>query len=96
MFQLVRTSTAIGLGAAAGSRQVCGGICWGTAQSNMMGTVVLEFLDSPATTSATTYKVQQAVLGGAGASFVNRSWTDTDSSSYPRTSSTITVCEVKS
>lgn len=94
-YQLVRTSTAIGNGAAAGSRTVCGGVQWGTAQANVMGTVVIEFLDTPATTSATTYKVQMSALGGSGTAYCNQSFTDTDLSAFPRTSSTISVYEVK-
>jgi hypothetical protein len=50
-------------------------------------------LDSPATTSATTYKVQIRNVSG-GTAYVNRQVTDTDSTSFNRTASTITVMEV--
>lgn len=51
------------------------------------------FLDSPATTSATTYKVQ-ARTSGSGTIFINRSSNDADNSSLVRTVSTITVMEI--
>ena len=51
----------------------------------------MNFLDSPATTSATTYKVQ---AGGSSSVFVNMSSTDTDAANFGRQVSTITVMEV--
>lgn len=95
VLQLVRGSTAIGIGAAAGSRTVAGAVGFTGVQSNSLVTVVMEFLDSPATTSATTYKVQGALLGGTGSLFCNQSITDSNTATFPRTSSTISVCEVK-
>jgi hypothetical protein len=51
------------------------------------------YLDSPATTSATTYKVQVRT-GSAGTLYVNRSVDDTDSSQFGRSASSITVMEI--
>lgn len=51
------------------------------------------YLDSPATTSATTYKVQVRT-GSAGTLYINRSADDTDSSQFGRFASSITVLEV--
>ena len=52
------------------------------------------FLDSPNTTSATTYKMQIR-CGTSGNARVNKSYRDTDTTEYdPRVSSTITVMEV--
>ena len=52
------------------------------------------FLDSPNTTSATTYKMQIR-CATAGNATVNKSYRDTDTVDYdPRVSSTITVMEV--
>ena len=51
------------------------------------------YLDSPATTSATTYKVQARTSTG-GTIFVNRGSNDGDNSSTVRTVSTITVMEI--
>ncbi len=92
-FQLVRTSTAIGIGAAASNRtQIGSGIY--TAVGSTLGTVVLEFLDSPATASAVTYKVQ-AIANASANIYVNRSDTDTDTSAFHRGASMITAIEVK-
>lgn len=90
--QLVRNSTAIGNGATAGSRRVGFGQLQAATGNTFPG--VIAFLDSPATTSATTYKIQGALQTGVGTFFVNRSATDTDSASYPRVSSQITAIEV--
>jgi hypothetical protein len=49
-------------------------------------------LDSPATTSATTYKLEMKM--NSGTSFVNRSNADTDSAVFARYASTITVMEI--
>jgi len=56
----------------------------------------LTYLDSPATTSATTYKVQVSGLPSSSGwtTYVNRSYDDTDSSSFGRSASSITVMEI--
>lgn len=87
-----------------GSTQIAGGTAAGTrpsatfATNRSRGPVVQTFchLDSPATTSATTYKVQVATEGTAGAGVaVGRSdGSDGDSTALPRTASSITVIEV--
>jgi|LakMenE01Jun11ns_1017448.scaffolds.fasta_scaffold9908672_2 hypothetical protein len=59
-----------------------------------MGSMSMEFLDSPASTSALTYSVQISSGGGAGLVKINSSYTDTDSNSFARAVSTITVFEV--
>lgn len=53
----------------------------------------LNYLDSPATTSATTYTVQVA-CGNGGTVQVNRSNVDNSNTAYTRGASTITVMEV--
>ena len=90
--QLVRGSTAIAIGDAAGnrSRATAGGISNQNARS-----FSIAHLDSPATTSATTYKVQARVQIG-GNTYINRTIADTDvanDGSY-RVVSSITVMEV--
>lgn len=90
--QLVRDSTAIGNGATAGSRRVGFGQLNASTGSIYPGAIT--FLDSPATTSATTYKIQGALMTGSGTFTINRSPTDTDSASYGRVSSQITAIEV--
>ena len=91
--RLMRDSTAIAIGDAAGTRPRVTGqaILQGVASQT---SVPFVFLDSPATTSATTYKVQVRSDGGAGGDvFVNRNESDTDGT-RARTISTITVMEV--
>jgi hypothetical protein len=89
---LLRGSTQIAIGDTAGSRTrtTLGNL--GPAAADV-GNGNLMFLDSPATTSATTYKLQIR-CNVAGTSFVNRSSTDTDAATFTRTISTITVFEV--
>ncbi len=92
-FLLLRDSTPIFVGDAAGSRaQVSTG--GGNGSSATAEAVVISFLDSPATTSAVTYKIQ-----GRGRSvtsfYINRTDTDTNGSTFSRYASSIVVMEVK-
>ena len=92
--QLLRDSTAIDIGAASGGSPLAsltGSLFGGTALSIFTSPGTLVFLDSPATTSATTYKIQQRVNTGTG--FINRNGRD-NGSSDARTASTITVMEI--
>ena len=91
--RLVRGATAIGIGTAAGSRQGVGAAVNANNDTFPLS-VPLSFLDSPATTSATTYAVQVCRNGASGTVFVNRSDADTDGTQFGRYSSTITVFEV--
>ena len=92
--QLVRGSTAISIGAAAGSRRLASAAY--QSEDNVVhsqGPSSIMFLDSPATTSARTYKLQIASDGGTAV--VNRgASSDVDSTSGIRTGSSITVIEV--
>ena len=90
--QIVRDSTPIALGDTAGSRTSA---TFGSDVAGDVGqnSVSVLFLDSPATTSATTYKIQ-VQANTAGTVTVNRGYNDTDSSTRGRTVSTITVFEV--
>ncbi len=90
-FQLLRGSTAIAQGDAAGGRSQTSGQ-GAPAADYLMTNYNLSYVDGPATTSATTYKIQTRVTAGTG--YVNRTVTDTDSGVYPRGISTITVMEV--
>jgi hypothetical protein len=90
--RLVRGSTAINIGDAAGSRTpATNGIFEGEVTA--IGNASTNFLDAPATTSATTYKVQVRCNNG-GNSFINRSENDSDQGQNNRTTSTITVMEI--
>jgi hypothetical protein len=92
-FRLIRTSTSIGEGAAAGSRVTAIASDY-VNFANPSQQVSFHFLDSPATTSSTTYKVQW-ICSAAGTNYLNRSRSDTDSGAFFRTSSTITAMEIK-
>jgi hypothetical protein len=65
---------------------------WGIGQTVV--NVPLIYLDSPSTTSATTYSVQAKRGTASGTVWVNRSVTDTDAVGFARTASTITVMEI--
>jgi hypothetical protein len=92
-YQIVRDSTAIGNGAQ-GSRRLCHTAVRGSiGDANSSFVASGEFLDSPATTSATTYKIQWLVDGGTG--YINRDPTNNNNTSYPSTLSAITVMEVQ-
>ncbi len=92
--QLVRGSTAIDIGDASGASArgtLGGGNGGGANAATALIPGVVSFLDSPATTSATTYKMQMFVNSGTG--YINR--TGRDNSSFDmRAASTITVIEV--
>jgi hypothetical protein len=90
--RLVRNSTAINIGNTAGSRTPAT-ISYNTFGLDYGYPANIVFLDSPATTSSTTYKVQTLALGG-DTMYINRNSTDTDSSSFFRGTATITVMEI--
>ena len=89
--RLVRGATAIDVGDTAGSRTSSSfSPSVNNTATALTGSLV--FLDSPATTSATTYAIQART--NSGSFYINRSKADTDASSYPRLASTITVMEI--
>jgi len=95
-FQFMRDSTAIGIADTAGSRvRATMSMYFGSADSvSHIGTGTMTYLDSPATTSATTYKVQFRSQGTGNISYINRNAADGDNSAVPRTISSITVMEI--
>jgi len=90
--RIVRGSTAIGIGDAAGDRIRASGFGYAPdgGDTRQHATV---FLDSPSTTSATTYKLQ-FTANGTNTAYVNRTQTDNDNAGYARGISTITVMEI--
>jgi hypothetical protein len=88
--RLVRGSTTIAVGDAAGTR-IPVTIFGSAAAANPMGSMV--FLDSPATTSSVTYKIQIRAQS-ANTIAINRDVTDSDSTATARGISTITAIEV--
>jgi len=91
--RLVRDGTAIGLGAAAGSRIPCTSFRYMAGMDNGIQTDTLIFLDSPATTSSVTYQVQVR-LNDPGIFYINQREIDGDNTDYGRSISTLTVMEV--
>jgi hypothetical protein len=89
-FALLRGATKIAAGSTAGNRNLV--IVGGLHDANNGAPVAFSFLDSPATTSSTTYKIQLYNNNATG--YVNRTSEDSDTASYPRGSSTITVWEI--
>jgi len=91
MVRLLRNSTEIAVGDADGSR-IRQTTAVGTFQANRPTSASFQFLDSPATTSAVTYKAQMRAQ--TGTAFLNRSDIDSNNVAHPRAVSTITVMEV--
>jgi hypothetical protein len=90
--RMMRDSTPIAIGDAAGSRTQST-FQWDLQSGSNILSYAGSFLDSPSTTSATTYKAQ-AICLDAGTTYVNRSVSDTDASQFSRITSTITVMEI--
>ena len=91
-FRLVRDSTAICIGTSGGGSRIQSTTSATPPDGNALQSLIISFLDSPATTSATTYKIQQIVPSGTG--YVNRTSSDLDASYIARATSTITVMEI--
>jgi len=91
--RMVRGSTAIDVGATASNRTLATTAFSSAGSDSASQSAGMVFLDSPATTSATTYKVQ-GIISGGDTLYINRNSTDTDSSLFYRTASTITVMEI--
>lgn len=93
--QLVRNSTVINIGDAAGSRSRV--TMLGIAANGLVGqNQSTAFLDSPSTTSATTYKIQVQTTTdfGTGTIAVNKAVSDSDNVQAYRSVSSITLFEV--
>lgn len=93
-FKLLRGSTVIDAGDVAGSRTPALGGFSSIDQSVPSAPVSGSFLDSPATTSNTTYKIQVAMNAGSGTAYINRTMQDADNANQIRMASTITVMEI--
>ena len=92
---LVRDSTNLDQGISSGSRQVCTRPLPHDLGSAGGQPVTLNFLDSPSTTSATTYRMAWANYNGAGSALaLNRSPGDVDGAYAWRGSSSITLMEI--
>lgn len=100
-FKLLRNSTDLTVADAAGSRsRVFAGSHLSSSGTltfvqYLISNASMHLLDSPNTTSATTYKVQFSENNQAGsASVINRPFADTDATWNPRVVSTLTLLEI--
>ena len=92
--QIVRDSTDIFRGDTASNRPRRSGMYYNASNSGRNNTISITHMDEPATTSATTYKIQ-IECAQAGEAHVNRSERDNDGSGYDgRLASSITVMEI--
>ena len=100
VFRFLRDSTAVGVGASAGSRTsalmrfnmaTSGDGYYSLVYST--GDVSTNFLDSPSSTDEQVYKIQ-GIVNGANSLHINRTGSDSDGANYSRTNSTITVMEI--
>ncbi len=91
--QLIRGSTAICIGDAASARTRAT-ISTDSNGLDQVVTASFNFLDSPATTSATTYKLAINTGDTGGTAYINRTLGDGDNLYQGRYASTITVMEI--
>jgi hypothetical protein len=96
-YRIVRDSTAISIGDAAGSRpRFSGSVQDNNVNTSWIDSSVTNYLDSPASTSSVTYKLQAFGTYAGSAMYVNKSSADRDNTEYDgRTTSSITVMEIK-
>jgi hypothetical protein len=95
-FQLLRGATVIGAGTPSGSQLATSFVATSSTNGNYSGGgFAFQFLDSPSTTSATTYSVKMLAESSTTA-YINRSFTGgTGSATFESaSSSTITVMEI--
>ena len=84
------------LGDAEGSRGRCMSMSFAQSYGGECRTIPFDFIDSPATTSATTYGIRVIFFSGTGSTtvYLNRSQADDNNVYRPRAISTITAMEV--
>ena len=89
---LVRDSTNLALATDVGSRSAGTSLVKG---NETYGNCVSQhFLDSPSTTSATTYKLQHKDASTNNTIYINRTGTDSNDAGYQRVTSSITAMEI--
>jgi len=92
--RLVRGSTVIGVGDQVGSREQAGAGDGYHTDDNHNQNYNLQHLDSPSTTSATTYKVQFLLEAANKTGVINGAVTNQDTPSRPYYQSTLTLMEI--
>ena len=91
--RLMRDSTAICVGDTASSR-TSGSNGSASLNSNLTFALGINFKDSPATTSALTYKIQMYAQNSGQTAYINRTHSDTNNADFFRGASTITAMEI--
>ena len=94
--QLLRGSTALGVGSGSGSRTVCGFALQANLNANnKLYTATYTYLDAPSTTSSTNYKLQCRTYPGDIRAFcLNRTGSDSNLNYHHRGVSRIMALEV--
>ena len=93
--KLLRDSTVINLGDAAGNRIRLSSSVYVNSSNASPFSAMSNFLDSPSTTSSVTYKLQAGNLDGNGTVYVNRPGDDwADATNHASVTSTITAMEI--
>jgi len=92
--QVLRGSTQINMGNAESNRPRVMGAAYSDDHDYDIWNVTCNYLDSPNTTSATTYKAQFRSGWTNTYAYINRSGNDGDNAGGARTMSTITVMEI--
>jgi hypothetical protein len=94
MYQLTRGGTAIDLGDASSSRTRVTGVASNLGFDYSIPKASIVFLDSPATTSSTTYGLSVCATTASRTIYLNRTSADVDANYSGRASSTITLLEI--
>ena len=94
MTRLLRDSTPVGVGAEAEDRSRTTTGMRSTGTNDTVQSNAAQFLDSPATTSSITYKVQGKCSVNGQTAHVGRSAVDNNTAAYSRSIATITLMEV--
>ena len=92
--RLVRGCTNIFVGDSSGTRTRATASHQGSGGNMIDFTFPVMFLDSPSTTSATTYKIQAAAEQSGGSWYLNRGATQSDNATVYVVTSSITVMEI--
>lgn len=90
---LARGTTPIGNGTGVSSRPGVGGRYY-LNDSNVSGMIWMQYLDSPSTTSSTTYNVYVGTENASYTVYVNRTQSDGDGLNGARGSSVLTLMEI--
>lgn len=94
-FRMLRGSTAIGVGDAESSRIQTATVNMIVERNSEAKQASQVLVDSPSTTSSTTYKLQVIAEGGAGIISINRSESSDNNNTHYRGSSNIVLMEVE-